>query len=104
MKITAVNVEDLNIKFPESGLIVGVEWLVIEKNKFVMEYWEKGKKEKIKKTEYSPWFGNDFETENNSWIKSTMPKWNKQMAYINDIPKDSKGKYQTLAVELLLTD
>lgn len=104
MKITAVNVEDLNIKFPESGLIVGVEWLLIEENKFVKEYWEKGKKEKIKITEYSPWFGNDFEIENNSWMKSTKPIWNKQMAYINDLPKDSKGKYQTLAVELILTD
>ncbi len=40
MKITSVNVEDLNIKFPESALIVGVEWLVIERNKFVMKYRE----------------------------------------------------------------
>ncbi len=104
MKITSVNVEDLNIKFPESGLIVGVEWLVIERNKFVMEYREEGKDQKTKKIEYSPWFGGDKEIVNNSWMKSTNPKWNKQMAYINDIPKGSKGKYHTLAVELLLTD
>lgn len=104
MKITSVNVEDLNIKFPESGLIVGVEWLVIERNKFVMEYLEEGKDQKTKRIEYSPWFGGDKEIVNNSWMKSTNPKWNKQMAYINDIPKGSKGKYHTLAVELLLTD
>lgn len=104
MKITSVNVEDLNIKFPESGLIVGVEWLVIERNKFVMEYREEGKDQKTKRIEYSPWFGGDKEIVNNSWMKSTNPKWNKQMAYINDIPKGSKGKHHTLAVELLLTD
>ena len=104
MNITAVDVKNLNIKFPESGLLVGVEWLVIERNKFVMEYREVEKNQKTKRTEYSPWFGGDYEIINNSWMKSTNPKWNKQMAYINDIPKGSKGKYHTLAVELLLTD
>ncbi len=104
MNITAVDVKNLNIKFPESGLLVGVEWLVIERNKFVMEYREVEKNQKTKRTEYSPWFGGDYEIVNNSWMKSTNPKWNKQMAYINDIPKGSKGKYHTLAVELLLTD
>lgn len=69
-----------------------------------MEYREEGKDQKTKKIEYSPCFGGDKEIVNNSWMKSTNPKWNKQMAYINDIPKGSKGKYHTLAVELLLTD
>lgn len=104
MKITSVNVEDLNIKFPESGLIVGVEWIVIERNKFIMEYWEKEKDQKTKRAEYSPWFGQDMEKDNNSWGRSSNSKWSKGMVYSHDIPLGHKGKYSTLAVELILTD
>jgi hypothetical protein len=104
MSITKINVENLNIKFPETGLIVGVEWILIDRNKYVSEYWEKGKKQKSKKTEYSPWFGGDMEIENNSWTKTSNLSWYKQIAYSFDQPIGSKGKYSTLAVELLLTD
>ncbi len=104
MNITVVDVENLNIKFPESGLLVGVEWIVIERNKFIMEYWEKEKDQKTKRAEYSPWFGQDMEKDNNSWGRSSNSKWSKGMVYSHDIPLGHKGKYSTLAVELILTD
>ncbi len=102
-KITEINVENLNILFPESGLFVGAEWLIIDQNKFIYEYFEKGKKEKIKKTEYSPWFGGSMETENLGWTYLKNSKWHKQMQWPTDF-KDNKGKYNTLAIELILTD
>jgi hypothetical protein len=102
-KITEINVENLNIRFPESGLFVGAEWLIIDQNKFIYEYFEKGKKEKIKKTEYSPWFGGSMEKENFGWTYLKNSKWHKQMQWPTDF-KENKGKYNTLAVELLLTD
>lgn len=102
MNITVVDVGNLNIKFPESGLLVGVEWILIERNKFIMQHQVKG--HKTQKTEFSPWFGSDMEKDNNSWGRSSNSKWSKGMVYSHDIPLGHKGKYSTLAVELILTD
>lgn len=102
-KITEINVENLNIRFPENGLFVGAEWLIVEQNKFVSEYNEVGKKEKIKKTEYSPWFGGKVEKENFGWTYFNNSTWQKQVKFSADI-KNYKGKYNTLAVQVVLTD
>jgi CarboxypepD_reg-like domain len=103
LKVTEINIESLNIKFPESGLIIGAEWLIIEQNKFVFEYAQQGKKGKIKKTEYSPWFGGNMEKENFAWTYFKNSKWHKQSEWPTN-HKDFKGKFHTLAVELVLTD
>jgi hypothetical protein len=103
LKVTEVNVESLNIKFPESGLIIGAEWLIIEQNKFVFEYAQRGEKGKIKKTEYSPWFGGNMEKSNLAWTYFKNSKWHKQSEWPTN-HKDFKGKFHTLAVELVLTD
>ncbi|MCP9764912.1 carboxypeptidase-like regulatory domain-containing protein [Lacihabitans soyangensis] len=102
-KITEINVENLNIRFPESGLFVGAEWLIVEQNKFVSEYYEVGKKEKIKSTEYSPWFGGNIEKENFGWTYLKNSKWQKQSPWSSN-HKNFKGKYHSLAVQILLTD
>ncbi|MCP9768833.1 carboxypeptidase-like regulatory domain-containing protein [Lacihabitans sp. LS3-19] len=102
-KITEIYVENLNIKFPETGLFVGAEWLIIEQNKFVYQYYEKGKKEKMQKTEYSPWFGGRMEKENFGWTYLKNSAWHKQVKFSADI-KDYKGKFNNLALELVLTD
>lgn len=102
-KITEINVENLNIKFPESGLFVGAEWLIVEQNKFVFEYYEVDKKEKKKSTEYSPWFGGNIEKENFGWTYLKNSKWQKQSPWSSN-HKNFKGKYNSLAVQIVLTD
>jgi hypothetical protein len=103
LNITEVNVEDLNIKFPENGLIVGAEWLILERNKYNQKYGDIKTGKKYRRLEYAPWFGETIETENRGWASYTNKKWHKK----GPIPKEfgqNSGKYSTIAVELILTD
>ena len=38
MKKNKLDVSKYNIKFPEKGLLIGLEWLIVEENKYNFEY------------------------------------------------------------------
>ena len=53
---TKIDLDSLNIRFPTSGLIVAIEWLNIEENKFEYTYTMQGSKKKLKATSVEPSF------------------------------------------------
>jgi hypothetical protein len=87
---TIINLTPYNLTFPETGLVVAVEWLVIDQNR--AEY-----KSQI---QYLPQFGsvtNEGEVKSwnyigGKWIKSSF------------MPPSEKNKYKELAAELTLTN
>lgn len=102
-KITEIDISELNIRFPEKGLFVAIEWLIIESNKFEFNYTMNDSKKKFVGIRYAPSFGTiPSETDANSWIFS-KGKWRKIEK--NDSPiKNYQDKYNLLAIELILTN
>ena len=47
MKKNTIDVSHYNIEFPKSGLVIGLEWLIIEENKYFFTYKETKTKEKV---------------------------------------------------------
>lgn len=88
--ITEIDVNNLNIKFPETGLLFGAENFIIESNKHVYDYFDKANQKKVKATSYEPAFGGDMETANNGWNYYFGTKWHKQMPWPVDY-KNLKG-------------
>lgn len=87
---TVIDLSSYNISFPQSGLLIAVEWLVIEQNKFE---W-KGR------IQYLPQFGSvtkegDYKTwqyAGGRWLQTSL------------MPLTEKNKYKELAAELTLTN
>lgn len=118
-RITEVDISELNIKFPDKGVFVAVEWLIIDSNKYEYTYTmndfnvdtnkyeytqaKKKSKEKLKGIRYAPFFGTVIsETDKNSWVY-IQGKWIKiwKNTGLSDYYKD---KYNLPAIELTLTD
>lgn len=102
-KITEVNLTDLNIPFPETGLFVAFEWLVIEENKYEYEYKEDGTK--FKDIGYNPSIGTvSVKTDKNSWM-FYQGKWQKpRKNYFDDDSKKAEELFSLLAIELILSN
>lgn len=102
---TEVDVSNLNLKFPENGLVFAVEWLIIEENKPNFKYTEQGNKEKKISTNYEPSLAALAEDTNlNSW-RNFKGKWYKKEHLPNaSFNKKGEEKYLTLAVEMTLSD
>lgn len=91
--VTTVDVSKLNIQIPETGLFVAIEWLIIERNEFLM-YIAGNKKGSI---HYTPTFKNVYLKNNyGRWIYQ-KGEWKHEMGLHNNKPF-------TFAVELTLTD
>jgi hypothetical protein len=99
--ITEIDVSELNIRFPEEGLFIAVEWLIIDSNQYEVSFTTKGVNKKW--NEYAPSFGAiPAETNEKSWIYH-QGNWRKES--INKGPyKQYKDKYLLLAMELTLTN
>jgi len=102
-EITEIDISKLNIEFPEKGLFIAIEWLIIESNKYEYSYSMNDLKEKYLGIYYEPGLGTiPSETDENSWIYN-QGKWEK--APKNSGPnKRYKDKHNLLAIELTLTN
>jgi hypothetical protein len=102
-KITEIDISKLNIKFPEKGLFIAIEWLIIESNKYEFSYSMNDSKKKYQGIHYEPEIGTvPSETDENSWIYN-QGKWKKVWKNSGPI-KRYKDKYNLLAIELTLTN
>lgn len=100
-QVTEIDVSELNIKFPEKGLFIALEWLIIPEHKFEINITMRGVSKKI--INYSPTFGNiSSETNDNSWFYS-QGNWKKVWRDFGPL-KRYKAKYNLLAMELILTN
>lgn len=94
-KTTELDLTDLHLKFPEHGLFVAIEWLIIEENKYEFTYTKNGSNKKFVGVSYEPKIGViPSETAENSWIY-IQGKW-------MEIIQDSDNKYSLLALKLEL--
>ena len=101
-----LNLSDLDIIFPENGLFISYEWLIIEKNIFKVSFPVKGSKKRIDKIMYEPKVGFlPSEKDENSWTYKDG-KWVKVKAFNekSNSPKQYINKFGLLAIEITLTD
>jgi len=103
-KYTEIDVSKLNIQFPKGGFFIVMEWLIIESNKYEYTYTMKGSKKKYKGVSYEPTFGTiPVDNPDNSWI-FRKGKWEKVWKNHNKKLKFYKGKYNQIAIELILSN
>jgi hypothetical protein len=95
-KVTEIDVSELNIKFPENGFFVAIEWLIIPNNKY-----ESNDAKKQNKISYQPAIGTiPTATNENSWTIK-QGEWKKSSGNIG-LTELLDKKYNLIAVELTL--
>ena len=98
-----INITKLNIPFPENGLYVGLESLIIETNKYEMTHLlsPPNSKPNQKRAHYSPNF-------NSVILKDSLFTWmyseGKWEIFSNNWPENHMFKYRKLAIEITLTN
>ena len=101
-----LDLSGLDITFPESGLFVSYEWLIIKENEFKTSFPIKDSKEREEKIMYEPKIGFlPSGKDDNSWTYKNG-KWQKVIA-INEksnSPKEYINKFGLLAIEMTLTN
>ena len=101
-QVTVIDLTHLNLTFPQNGIFIAIEWLIIEQNK----YWNKGKdletKKKVKEMAFAPLFGTMTSEQNeNSWIFENG-QWTKVEENAAYFGKKERFKFNVLAMELVL--
>lgn len=101
---TEIDLSNLNIRIPEEGFFVAVEWFILESNKYEFEYVMEGSSKKYKGVSIEPNIGSiPKDTDENTWIYMNG-KWTR--IWKNEIitMKKYKDKYNLIAVELTLSN
>jgi hypothetical protein len=101
-----IDISNLDITFPESGLFVSYEWLIIKENEFKASFQIKDSKKREEKIMYEPKVGFlPSENDNNSWTYKNG-KWQKVIAFDEKTnhPKKYVNKFGLLAIEMTLTN
>lgn len=101
---STIDISHLNLAFPQNGIFIAIEWLIIEQNK----YWNIGKdletKKKVKEVAYAPLFGTLTSEQNeNSWIFENG-EWAKVTRNPDYFGKKERNKFNVLAMELVLIE
>jgi len=104
-KYTEVDLSELNITFPENGLFIAIEWLVIDENKYEYTYTMYNSDEELEGFNYNPTVGAvPAETNENSW-KYHKGKWDRFSVRNSEMHnKRYRGKYNLLAMKLTLSN
>jgi carboxypeptidase-like protein len=103
-KIVEIDVSEYNIRFPERGMFIAFEWLIIEQNKYEYIYYKTGSKKKYKGISYEPSIGAvAVETDQNSWI-FLRGKWQKIWRNSDIDSKRYGDKFSIAAIELTLSN
>mgnify|MGYP000353785577 CR=1 FL=1 len=103
-KVTVVDLSEYHIAIPETGIFIAVEWLVIDEN----IYYDKGRnvetREKVKYSAYDPLVGIVVSEVNpNSWIYENG-MWSQVVKNPDYMGKKERGKYNMVAMELVLIE
>lgn len=103
MQKNTVDVSNFNILFPEEGIVIGLEWMIINENKYHFEF----KNPKTKKTDsfvtYAPSLVINYSEEENSF-HFLGGRWLKKRRSISNSGREWDGKIMTPAINLILTN
>ena len=103
-KIAVALFNDLDITFPKNGVFIAIEWLIIEDNYYETKIKFKGQKKKSIMKGYNPSIGTvPFDSNTYSFIYR-LGKWEKIWQNKHTTMKRYKGKYNTLAMKLHLSN
>lgn len=102
--ITKVDFSDKLIEIPQTGMLIAVEFLVVEKNKYKYQYRVENSKAAIEGTSYEPAFGTiPVESAENSW-QYNMGQWSRTSRMTHVQLPEYKDKFAEIAVKLVLTN
>ena len=102
-QIMTVDLTKYQLKFPQEGFFVAVEWLDTPDNEFEYEYTDKKSGAKSMKKGYIPSVGNIIEADcTNGWIY-IYGSWQKPVQ-IKIHYKDFYGKYRNIAAKVTLSN
>jgi hypothetical protein len=100
-----INIKKSCLKFPENGLFIAIEWMMINENRYSFSFFLDGSKEKLEGIFYEPKISSFFSETNTTW-KYASGKWNK-MVELNNLhyrQKKYQNKFQELAIIISLTN
>jgi hypothetical protein len=104
MRKNEIDISKYNLRFPKNGIVIGLEWMIIEENKFVFEYTTSMTKKKSKEKSYAPSLIVNYSKVENSFNYSEG-KWSRGKIFTTD--KNDKPWYNTVmmpAIKLILTN
>jgi hypothetical protein len=104
MRKNEIDISKYNLRFPKNGIVIGLEWMIIEENKFVFEYTTSMTKKKSKEKSYAPSLIVNYSKVENSFNYSEG-KWSRGKIFTTD--KNDKPWYNTVmmpAINLILTN
>lgn len=96
-----LDVSKYKINFPKTGIVIGMEWLIIEENKFQFTYFDPKKKTKISNDSYAPNLVINYSKTENSF--HYRGKWYKQKKHKTKVI-DQNEIVITPAINLVLTN
>jgi len=100
--LTTVDISDKLIEVPNTGILVAIEFLIIESNKHSYQYSTLNQKEKLEGIRYEPCVGIiPTESGENSWHYN-MGKWSKTSRTANTKLPKYKDKFTETAIKLIL--
>lgn len=105
MRKNSIDISKFNLKFPEKGVVIGLEWLIIEENKFFFEYKSYNSKEIVKSISYAPCLVVNYSKVEHSFSYS-KGKWVRNKIFVNENSND-KPWFNTVilpAINLILTN
>jgi hypothetical protein len=101
MKKNKLDVSKYNINFPKDGLLVGLEWLIIDENKYDFVYTIKKQKKSF--VTYAPSLVINYFDEENSF-SYTGGKWVKNFRRKSNDGRDWDNKIMTPAINIVLSN
>lgn len=103
MKKNTIDVSSYNIEFPKKGIVIGLEWLIIEENKYFFTYKDPKTKQKVSLENYAPSLVINHSPDEISFTYS-KGRWYKHKRHSSNYKKEWNNKVDTPAINLILTN
>lgn len=103
MRKNVIDISEYNLRFPEKGIVVGLEWMIIEENRHDFVYKDQSKKT-VTMENYQPSLVVNYSKEEDSFNYS-QGKWARSKIFITD--QKDKPWFNTVmlpAINLILTN
>lgn len=103
MKKNVLDISKFKVLFPKDGVVIGLEWLIIEDNKYFFNYKDNKTGERISLENYAPSLIINYSNEEDAFTYYSG-KWHKSRKHINSQSKELNGKVNSPAINLILSN